>query len=101
SIIGEISDTLTQFLQAIHPLIKSGTPLVLTLLAYQHPGMPNKFITLKPLLDQLDELGYEQEEVLPTEISSQLGLTGVDPYQIIYRRPDQIVARAIVKLVKI
>ena len=101
SVLSQVAYTMTEFLQNMSTLLPSGTPLVLTFLAYQDPHHSNSYLTLDSVLSNLDELGFEQAEILPLELTEDLGITGVDHQQIIYRRPDQVVARAIVKLVKI
>lgn len=101
SVLSQVAYTMNEFLQNISTLLPSGTPIVLTLLAYQHPRQPDHYLTLDSVLAQLDEYGFEQAELLPIELTEDLGITGVDHQQIIYRRPDQVVARAIVKLIKI
>jgi tRNA G10 N-methylase Trm11 len=84
-IITEINLLHKKFLQNLGQQLKAGTRLCLAIPAWK---TKSGFKHL-PLLDQLDELGY-----------NRLAFEHADLSQLIYFRPDQFVARELVVLVR-
>jgi len=66
--------------------IKSGTPVVLAVPAWKDSS--DNFTHL-PLISQLEKLGYKTVE-----------FANIRPDQLLYYRPDQVVAREILVLIK-
>ncbi len=84
--IADCNLIIKKFLQNIHGQLQPGTRLCLAIPAWQ--AKPNQFKKL-PLIDQIEDLGYNR-------ISFEHA--GVD--QLIYYRPDQIVARQLIVITK-
>ena len=84
---GNCNFIITGFLKNLSAQIKPGTPVVLAVPAWK--DTEGRFTHL-PLIDNLEELGFEQVkfETVPTE-------------QLLYHRPDQVVARELLVLTKI
>ena len=84
---GNCNFIITGFLRNLTTQLKSGTPVVLAVPAWK--DKEGRFTHL-PLIDNLEELGFEQVtfETVPTE-------------QLLYHRPDQVVARELLVLKKI
>lgn len=83
---GNCNHIISQFLKNLAGQIKSGTPVVLAVPAWKDDR--GQFTHL-PLISKLDELGY-----------STVDLKNARPDQLLYFRPDQIVAREILVLTK-
>jgi len=83
---GNCNHIISQFLKNLGTQIKSGTPVVLAVPAWKDTA--GNFTHL-PLISKLDELGYETVE-----------FRNVRPEQLLYFRPDQVVAREILVLKK-
>lgn len=84
---GNCNHIISQFLKNIGTQITSGTPLVLAVPAWR--DTEGRFTHL-PFINKLKELGYEQVE-----------FHTVNTEQLLYFRPDQVVAREILVLTKI
>jgi tRNA G10 N-methylase Trm11 len=83
---GNTNHILSEFLKNLATQIKPGTPVVLAVPAWK--DIDGHFTHL-PLLTKVDELGYEYVQ-----------MRNVRPDQLLYFRPDQIVAREILVLIK-
>jgi len=83
---GNCNHIISEFLKNLGTQIKSGTPVVLAVPAWKDTG--DNFTHL-PLIGQLDKLGYDTVE-----------FANVRPDQLLYYRPDQVVAREILVLTK-
>ena len=83
---GNTNHILSEFLKNLAGQIKPGTPVVLAVPAWK--DIDGHFTHL-PLITKVDELGYEYVQ-----------MRNVRPDQLIYFRPDQIVAREILVLIK-
>ncbi|MDB5180043.1 MAG: hypothetical protein JWN12_675 [Candidatus Saccharibacteria bacterium] len=83
---GNTNHILSEFLKNLANQIKPGTPVVLAVPAWK--DIDGRFTHL-PLITKVDELGYEY-----------IQMRNVRPDQLLYFRPDQIVAREILVLVK-
>ena len=83
---GNCNHIISGFLRNLGSQIKPGTPVVLAVPAWKDKD--GRFTHL-PLIDNLNELGFEQVkfETIPTE-------------QLLYYRPDQVVARELLVLTK-
>jgi tRNA (guanine10-N2)-dimethyltransferase len=77
---------LKRFLQNIHKQLKPGTRLALAIPAWQI--RPNQFKDL-PLIDSLSDLGY-----------NRVSFEHAGDDQLIYYRPDQIVARRLIVITR-
>jgi len=84
---GNCNHIISEFLKNLGTQIKSGTPIVLAVPAWKDTS--DQFTHL-PLISQLDSLGYKTVE-----------FANVRPDQLLYFRPDQVVAREILVLTKI
>jgi len=84
---GNCNHIISEFLKNLGTQIKSGTPIVLAVPAWKDAS--DQFTHL-PLISQLDSLGYKTVE-----------FANVRPDQLLYFRPDQVVAREILVLTKI
>lgn len=84
---GNCNHIIGEFLKNIGPQLKAGTPLVLAVPAWR--GTDGS-VTHLPLIHGLDKLGYRQE-----------ALQTVRSDQLLYFRPDQVVAREILILTKV
>lgn len=78
---------ISEFMKNIGTQIPSGTPLCLGVPAWRSD---NGWVTHLPLIKKLDQLGYKQIE-----------FKNVDVKNLLYYRPDQIVARELLVLEKI
>jgi tRNA G10 N-methylase Trm11 len=83
---GNCNHIISEFLKNIGTQLKAGTPLVLAIPAWK--GTDGQFTHL-PLIGQLEKIGYSFVE-----------LTTVRPDQLLYFRPDQVVARELLILTK-
>lgn len=90
-----IEETLLRFFRAAHPLLKPGTPVVISFPAYRDH---HAFRTISALPGQISQLGYKTESLIPKEILVKFSLPSEE--SLIYDRPDQIVARQIWKFVR-
>lgn len=84
---GNCNHIIGEFLRNIAPQLKSGTPLVLAVPAWKDTA--GNFTHL-PLIGQLETLGYAQVELITAR-----------PDQLLYFRPDQVVARELLVLTKV
>ncbi|MFZ2126282.1 MAG: DNA methyltransferase [Candidatus Microsaccharimonas sp.] len=84
---GNCNHIISTFLKNLGTQIKSGTPVVLAVPAWK--STDGSFTHL-PLLGQLEKLGYKEVQ-----------LQTVRPDQLLYFRPDQVVARELLILTKI
>jgi len=84
---GNTNHILSSFLINLAGQIKSGTPVVLAVPAWKDT---EGHFTHLPLVTKVEELGYKYVE-----------MRNVRPDQLLYFRPDQVVAREILVLVKI
>ncbi len=91
---GNIRETLFRFFQSIRPLIKKGTPIVISFLAYKRK---DRFFFVENLIEDVINLGFRAEPLIPHEISKKYGLKVYQRLGLIYDRPDQIVCREIWK----
>jgi tRNA G10 N-methylase Trm11 len=84
---GNCNHIISGFLRNLQTQLKPGTPVVLAVPAWK--DKEGRFTHL-PLIDRLDELGFEQVkfQTVPTE-------------QLLYHRPDQVVARELLVLTRI
>lgn len=83
-IIDEVNDIHLRFMQNLSAQLKSGTRVVLAVPAWHKSG---KFISL-PMLDDLEKLGYNPLSFV--HVSDQL----------VYHRPQQVVGRRILSLIR-
>lgn len=83
---GNCNHIISTFLKNLGTQIKSGTPVVLAIPAWK--STDGSFTHL-PLLTQLEKLGYKEVQ-----------LQTVRPDQLLYFRPDQVVARQLLILTK-
>lgn len=83
---GNTNHILSEFLSNLAGQIKPGTPVVLAVPAWK--DIDGHFTHL-PLLTKVEDLGY-----------SYIEMRNVRPDQLLYFRPDQVVAREILVLVK-
>lgn len=90
-----VENLITKFLLTLRPLVPKNTPVVLTLLTYRDG---RDFITMNGLHRNFEELGYEEQPLIPQEIAEKLHLHQKTGKSLIYERPEQIVCREIVKL---
>jgi tRNA G10 N-methylase Trm11 len=84
---GNCNHIITEFLKNIGPQLNPGTPLVLAIPAWK--STDDRFTHL-PLTENLEKLGYARTE-----------LKNVRADQLLYFRPDQVVARELLILTKI
>lgn len=84
---GNCNHIISEFLKNIGKQLKPGTPLVLAVPAWKDTV---GHFTHLPLIGQLEPLGYKQA-----------ALVTVRPDQLLYFRPDQVVARELLILTKI
>jgi tRNA G10 N-methylase Trm11 len=84
---GNCNHIISAFLKNLGTQIKSGTPVVLAIPAWKDT---EGGFTHLPLISQLEKLGYKEVE-----------FTTVRPEQLLYFRPDQVVARELLVLTKI
>jgi tRNA G10 N-methylase Trm11 len=84
---GNCNHIISGFLRNLQTQLKPGTPVVLAVPAWK--DKEGRFTHL-PLIERLDELGFEQIkfQTVPTE-------------QLLYHRPDQVVARELLVLTRI
>ncbi len=80
-----VGNILLRFLKNIQPQIKSGTKLCIAVPTWRYN---NKFIHLS-ILDQLVQIGY-----------NPMSFKNLETKDLIYYRPDQIVARQILLLIR-
>lgn len=83
---GNCNHIISTFLRNLAPQIAKGTPVVLAVPAWKDTA--GNFTHLQ-LVDQVEKLGYAKVE-----------FTTITPDQLLYFRPDQVVAREILVLVK-
>jgi tRNA G10 N-methylase Trm11 len=83
---GNCNHIMSEFLKNLAPQIKTGTPVVIGVPAWK--DIDGHFTHL-PLIAKVEELGYSYVE-----------MRNVRPDQLLYFRPDQVVAREILVLVK-
>jgi len=83
---GNTNHILSEFLINLAPQIKSGTPVVLGVPAWKDT---EGTFTHLPLVTKVEDLGYDYVE-----------FRNVRPEQLLYFRPDQVVAREILVLIK-
>ena len=74
-----------KFLINLHPQINTGTKLCLAIPAWRYD---NSFLRL-PILDQLEKIGY-----------NPMSFKNLNPSDLIYFRPNQIVARQMLLLTR-
>jgi len=86
AMVGDINHLHKKFLQNIHSQLLAGTRLCLAVPAWY----TNNGYKSLPILDQLAVLGY-----------NRVAFENSEPKELIYRRPDQIVARELVTLIRI
>jgi tRNA G10 N-methylase Trm11 len=84
---GNCNHIISEFLKNIAGQLKSGTPLVLAVPAWKDT---EGHFTHLPLISQLEKLGYKQADLITAR-----------PDQLLYFRPDQVVARELLILTKI
>lgn len=85
-VISECEEIIKKFLINIQPQIKSGTRLCLAVPAWQQK--PGKFIRL-PFLDSLELIGY-----------NRISFKHSKPIELIYYRPNQVVGRELLVLIR-
>ena len=83
---GNCNHIISQFLKNLGPQLDSGTPVVLAIPAWK--DVYNQFTHL-PLVGKLDTLGFDR-----------VTLRTVRPDELLYFRPDQVVARELLILKK-
>lgn len=83
---GNTNHIMSEFLKNLAGQIKSGTPVVIAVPAWK--DIDGHFTHL-PLLTKVEDIGY-----------SYIEMRNVRPDQLLYYRPDQVVAREILVLVK-
>jgi len=94
---GKIEETLLLFFESIHNVIASGTPIVVSLLAYRSQ---NRYISMDNLVEKIFNVGFHAEDLIPAELTGKFKILEKGQQSIIYERPDQIVCRQIWKFVK-
>jgi len=80
-----VNELLVKFLINLHPQINTGTKLCLAIPAWRYD---NSFLRL-PILDQLEKIGY-----------NPMSFKNLNPSDLIYFRPNQIVARQMLLLTR-
>ncbi|HUY53235.1 MAG TPA: DNA methyltransferase [Candidatus Dormibacteraeota bacterium] len=80
-----VNDLLLRFLKNIHSQINAGTKLCIAIPTWRYN---NQFIHLS-ILDQIDQIGY-----------NPMSFKNLETEDLIYYRPDQIVARQILLLIR-
>lgn len=83
-VVGNCDHIISSFLNNIHPQLKENTPLCIAVPAWR--DNQDRFTKL-PLINNLERLGYRQHT-----------LRHVRPDQLLYYRPDQVVARQLLIL---
>lgn len=91
-----IDETLFKFFKAIKPLVKTGTPIVISFLAYKRA---DRFFFLENIVQDITKLGFEAQPLIPKNISAKFNLKTFARLGLIYDRPDQIVCREIWRFV--
>jgi len=91
-----IRETLIRFFRAVKPLIKQGTPIIISFLAYKRK---DRYFFLEGIIEEAPKLGFHAEPLIPNEISKKFGLKVYQRLGLIYDRPDQIVCREIWKFI--
>jgi tRNA G10 N-methylase Trm11 len=93
-----INETIYRFFKTIKPLVKKGTPVVISLLAYKRA---DRYFFMENLVEDLNKLGFRSEPLIPVETCKKYGLKMYQRLGIIYDRPDQIVCREIWKFLSL
>lgn len=89
-----IRETVFRFFKAIKPLLKPGTPVVISLLAYKRT---DRYIFVENLVEDIQALGFHAEPLIPKELTTKYNIRSFQRLGLIYDRPDQIVCREIWK----
>lgn len=90
-----ISKMWADTLRAAHEILAPESHIVMTLPVYKTASGD----VFTPVLDELPSLGYRVDPLLPDSLSTS---TRITPRQtLIYERPDQIVRREVVRLVRV
>ena len=93
-----IRELEVKFLQCLHPLLKTGTPLIISFPFYRDK---NRFIFMDNLIGKITEMGFQMQPLIPEELRGKFNLGGTNQRQsLLYDRPDQIVGREIWKFLK-
>lgn len=93
----QIKNMLTGFFQALKPILKPGTPVVISVLAYKDRQM---YYQIPNLATNILGAGYEQVPLIPRAIAAKFDVRMSSDGTLIYDRPDQIVARQIYHFVR-
>lgn len=93
----KISDTVLQFFKTIHPLIRPGTPVVISFPFYRRK---DRFFFIEKLDDKIAGLGYKPAALIPSALISKFNLKDTGHRSLIYDRPDQVVGREIYKFIR-
>ena len=91
-----LHQTLFTFFKTIKPLLKPGTPIVISFLAYKRH---DRYFFLENLPEEIAKLGFQAQPIIPHDISKKYGLKIYQRLGLIYDRPDQIVCREIWKFI--
>lgn len=98
SAFGEIEETIANFFDSISQIIGPETPIVITLLTYRNTSSSGpRFLVMDRLIEEIQNLGFEQQDLLSTELISKFSLPADSQKTLLYERPDQIVCRGIYK----
>jgi len=93
----QIKNMLTAFFQAMHPLLKPGTPVVMSVVAYKDRQM---YYQIPNLAANLVGTGFEQIPLVPKAVAAKFDVRVSTDGTLIYDRPDQIVARQVYHFVR-
>ncbi len=92
----KVDQILTKSLKSLKLVLRKKGKIVITLPYYR---LQNKRLFL-PILDNIEDFGYTQVELLSSEIREKLGLELTKRNTLLYERPGQIVGREVVVLRK-
>lgn len=96
-IFSNITSIVTGFFQAIHPILKPGTPVIITFPAYRDKG---RFHFIEDLPYAIEQLGFSAITMISEEIINNNSLRTFERKSLIYDRPDQVVGREIWKFIR-
>jgi tRNA G10 N-methylase Trm11 len=87
-----ITNLVSDFFRALHPLIQKDTPVAICLPFYRDN---HKFHFIPGIVEKITDNGFTAEEPIPAEITEKFAVRGTTRLSLIYDRPDQTVGREI------